>query len=115
MLVSRKNLTLIHFIPAEVAASVDMTKASHECVHLLPIAGLSGKLQQPFPEGCVEGPALRAGHQPCLLNQVLIGTESNVLHTVSVYTRTVRSALESSVGMTNSTWLREPRDNDLDG
>ena len=86
MLVSRKNLTLIHFIPAEAVASLDMTKAPHECVHLLPIAGLSGKLQQPLPEGCVEGPALRAGNQPRLLNQVLIGAESDILHTILAYT-----------------------------
>src|SRR5271165_2954592 len=89
MLVSRKNLSLIHFVPAEAAASGDVAKSSHEGVYFLPIARLGSELQQPFSKCRVERPPLGTGHLTGLFNEVFVGTEGDVLHTKSVYTKTV--------------------------
>ena len=82
----KKNLPFIHFIPAESTAGGDVAKSPHQGIDLLPIAGLSGELQQPFPKSRVERPPLGAGDLPGLLNEVVIGTKSNVLHTNTRYT-----------------------------
>ena len=66
-----------------------MAEPPHQGFHLLAIAGLSGELQQPFAKSRVQCPPLGAGHLPGLLNEIVIGTESNILHTESVYTRIV--------------------------
>lgn len=70
-------------------ASVDVAQAPHQGIYLLAIAGASGELQQPFPEGSIERFPLRAGYLPRLLNEVFIGAQSNVFHTIPVYTMSV--------------------------
>ena len=89
MLVSRKNLALIHFVSGEATAGVDVTKAAHDGVHFFTVARLRGKLHQPFPEHGIERLALRARQETRLLNQVFVGAEGNILHTILVYTISV--------------------------
>jgi len=66
-----------------------MAQAMHEGINLLPIAGLSGELQQPFAKSRVQRAPLGAGDEPCLLDEVFIGTEGNVFHANKVYTKIV--------------------------
>src|ERR1019366_8143233 len=106
MFVSRKNLPFIHFIPAKVTARFDMAKAPHECIYLLPISRLGGEVQQPFPKGCVEGFALRPGNQSRLLDQIFVGAESYVFHTITVYTKTVY--FEHSASLSSFLCLSQP-------
>jgi len=80
MLVSRKNLALIHFVPGETATRVDVTKAAHQGVHFLAAARLRGELHEPFAKCGVQGLALCPRHQACLLDEVFVGTESYIFH-----------------------------------
>lgn len=74
MLVSRKNLPFIHFVPAEMTPCLNMAQSPHEGINILPAAGPSGKLNQPFAKSRIQGLALRSGYKSGLLNEVLIGT-----------------------------------------
>ena len=66
-----------------------MMQAPHERVELLHTAALGSEAPQPFAERGVEGGVLRFGDEARLLNEVLIGAESDVFHTRIVYTRMV--------------------------
>ena len=66
-----------------------MAQPSHEGLDLLPIAGLGGELQKPFSKSRVQRAPLGAGDLSGLLDEIFIGTESNVLHTNIVYTKIV--------------------------
>jgi len=68
-----------------------MAKPPHEGIHLLPTTVLCSELQQPFAKGRVQRAPLGAGYLPGLLDEVFIGTQSNVLHTDTVYTSIVRT------------------------
>jgi len=91
MFVSRKNLALIHFVPVETATRTDVTQPPHQGVHFVAVAPLRGELHQPFPEDGIQRFVLRARHEPRLLDEVLVGAESDVLHTIIVYTSFVQS------------------------
>jgi hypothetical protein len=92
MFVSRKNLPLIHLVPAEAPPRLNMLKALHQSVELLRAAALCRKLFQPFAEHRIERLMPGFGQQPRLLDQSLICTEGDVLHTRPVYTIFVSAA-----------------------
>ncbi len=89
MFVSRKNLPFIHLVPTEATPGLYMLQSLHQSVELLRAAASCCKLFQPFAEHSIERLMLRFGQQARLLNQLLICTEGNVLHTKVVYTITV--------------------------
>jgi hypothetical protein len=51
-----------------------MAQSPHEGINILPAAGPSGKLNQPFAKSRIQGLTLRSGYKSGLLNEVLIGT-----------------------------------------
>ena len=75
MLVSRKNLSFIHFI-----ASVRRMQANcaaeplHEGIVFLSLASLLGELDEPFAERVIEGPLLRPSNLAGLLNEFVVCT-----------------------------------------
>ena len=71
---SRKNLPLIHLVPGEATAGVEAAQPLHQGVKLLPASRLPGELQ-PLPKRGIESPALRAGDEARLLDQVLVCAE----------------------------------------
>src|SRR6202040_2114989 len=86
MFVSRKNLPFIHLVPAEAPPRPYMLQSLHQSVELLRAAASCCKLFQPFAEHRIERLMLGFGQKARLLNQLLICTQGNVLHTDSVYT-----------------------------
>ena len=69
-----------------------MLQALHQRVKFLSAAGLAGELLQPFAKGGIKGLALRFGNQSSLLDQLFLGAQSDVLHTKTVYTKSVGSS-----------------------
>jgi len=67
MLVSRKKLSLIHFIAGKAAARVYLSKLPHQGIKILDLSFLGGELLKPFAEGGIEGPTLGASDGPGLL------------------------------------------------
>ena len=61
MFVSRKNLSLIHFVSVEAAARIDVLHAAHERIETLGVSGALRKLREPFAESVVERSTLAAG------------------------------------------------------
>src|ERR1035438_3386752 len=108
-----KNLSFIHFIPAETAARGHMAQPVHEGIDLLPIAGLSGELQQPFAKSRVQRAPLGAGDEPGLLNEVFIGTEGDVFHSNRVYAKIVRYCVVR-IPVSPSRWLGAQSPRSLD-
>src|ERR1700737_2937784 len=92
MFVSRKNLPFIHLVPAEAPPRLHMLQSLHQGGELLRAATSCCKLFQPFAEHSIERLMLRFGQQARLLNQLLICTKGNVLHTKIVYTIPVQLA-----------------------
>ena len=92
MFVSRKNLPLIHLVPAEASPRLDMLQAFHSRVELLRAPALGCKLFQPFAKHGIERLMPGFGQQTRLLNQLLICAESNVFHTTTVCTTLVQLA-----------------------
>ena len=86
MFVSRKNLSLIQFVPAEAPARIDVLQAVHQRIEALGVTRALRELRKPFPEGFVQGSALPARNQARPLDQVLVGAQGYVLHTKTVYT-----------------------------
>jgi hypothetical protein len=76
MLVSRKNLSLIHFVAGKSAPSPDMSKTLHQRVVLLVAPGLGGELLEPFAKSSIQrltpsasdgsGPFRRSDCEPSL-------------------------------------------------
>src|SRR5215472_17575133 len=89
MLVSKKNLPFIHFIPGETTPRLDVAEPTHQGIVITYAARRSREMSQPFAEGCIESPVLLAGNQARLLDKVLVGTQRDVLHTDPVYTKLV--------------------------
>ena len=81
MFVSRKNLPLIHLVPAEAAAGLNMLQALHQRVELLGAAALCCKLFQPLAEHGIQRLVPGFGQQARLLDQLDIRTEGDVFHT----------------------------------
>lgn len=99
MLVSRKNLTLIHFVAGEVAPGLNIAKPVHESVERCPPASTTRILLEPFSKSGIQGFALGLGHQSSLLDQRFVGTQSHVFHTKTVYTNLVQlTTFSVSVG-----------------
>jgi hypothetical protein len=96
MLVSRKNLPLIHVVPGEVTARFDVPEPLHECSHLAPAACLSRKLLQPFAKSRIQRPALAASDKSSLLDKILVGTQGYVFHSGLVYTEIVQTGNQAS-------------------
>jgi hypothetical protein len=81
MFVSRKNLALIHFVPAEAPSCLYMLQAFHQRIKLLRAAALCRKLFQPLSEHGVQRFMLGFGQQARLLDQLFIRTKGDVFHT----------------------------------
>src|SRR5271157_327025 len=81
MLVSRKNLALIHLVPAEAPPRLHVPQAFHQSVELLRAAALCRKLFQPLTEHSVERLMAGFGQEARLLDQLFIRTEGDVFHT----------------------------------
>src|ERR1039458_1135582 len=99
MLVSRRNLPLIHFFPRIGAGGAHVSQTAHQRIHGGATTRLRCVLLQPLAEGRVQRRVPRLRNQPRLLNQALFRTESDVLHTAVVYTISVRfQRCESLIG-----------------
>lgn len=70
-----------------------MAKAPHQRIDGRPASRLRGVLLKPFPKGCIQRLVLRPRDQPGLLNEVFVGTEGNIFHTMIVYTISVYSTV----------------------
>src|SRR5580700_1240365 len=80
MLVSRKNLPLIHFVPAETPAGLHMFEAFHESVVFPRAAALRRELLEPLAEQGVKGLMLRLGQEAGLFDELFVGAERDILH-----------------------------------
>jgi len=63
-----------------------VTQTPHERIHRRTASGLRGILFQPFAKGRIQRLMLRTSYKPGLFDQVFIGAEGNVFHTLPVYT-----------------------------
>jgi hypothetical protein len=81
MLVSRKNLSLIHLVPREVPARINMPHVLHQSMEALSVSLACRELRKPLAKGLIQRRTLGASKRARLLNQVLVGTEGNILHT----------------------------------
>jgi len=86
MLVSRKNLSLIHLVAGEPASGFDVLKPLHQRVILCPTSRLRRKLFEPFAKDDIQCFVTGASYRPSLFDQVRVRAERNVPHTSSVYT-----------------------------
>jgi len=89
-LVSRKNLSLIHFVPAEVSPGIHVPHVIHQRIEALCVPRALRELRKPFPECRVQSSALRSRDRARPLDQVLVGAQGNIFHTKLVYTFFVR-------------------------
>ena len=95
MFVSRKYLALIHFIAREVATWLHVAEPAHESIKRDAPTSTSRVLLEPLPKSCIQGLALGLGHKPGLFDQGFIRAQSDVLHTIRVYTCFVYTASRS--------------------
>src|SRR5205807_3517880 len=72
--VSRKNLPLIHLIPAKAAPCINVPQTLHQRIHFLRATGLTCKLDQPFAKGSIESLTLRTRSESRLFNKFFIRT-----------------------------------------
>ena len=91
MFVSRRNLSFIHLAAGKVMASLHIAQSFHQGAQLLGRAGLCGILQQPFTECDTERLMLKARNLTRLLNEILIGAQRDIFHTISVSVYTLLS------------------------
>jgi len=68
MFVSRKNLSLIQFVPAEVPSRIDMLEVFHQPIETLGVSRALCELSEPFAERRVQCPALPTRHGARPLN-----------------------------------------------
>ena len=80
MLVSRKYLSLIHFIACKFAARVHMAKAVVKLRDLRGAHATGSVLNEPFAEGINKGPVLAASDLAGAFNRRLVRAKSDVLH-----------------------------------
>ena len=85
MFVSRKNLALIHFVPGKMTAGLHMPQPLHQGFVFLCASLLCRELQQPFPKCRIQSGVLSSSLVACLLDQVLIRAQGNILHEDSVH------------------------------
>jgi len=72
MFVSRKNLPLIHFVPSEFAASINMAKPWHQGIILGASSRSRRELFEPFAKSSIECLSLRTGNSAGFLDQALV-------------------------------------------
>jgi hypothetical protein len=99
MLVSRKNLSFIHFI-ASVGSigSNGFPEPLHQGIVFLGFTRLLCKLDEPFTERVIQSTLLRPGELTGLLDEFFIRTESDIFHTIIVYTNFVYTTIISFSG-----------------
>lgn len=68
MLVSRKNLALIHFVAREAPSGLDVGHAAHQSIKGCAAAGLGSILGEPLAESGIQSFMLRSCHQSGLLD-----------------------------------------------
>jgi hypothetical protein len=107
MFVSRKNLSLIQFVPVEAPARIDVSHVLHQRIESLGIARARGKLREPLPKSDVQRLALGASNRTGPLDLVLVGAECNVFHTGIVYKIFVQWPFE--VRRSRARLLRQPQ------
>ncbi len=73
MLVSRKNLSLIHLFACVGSLRVDVLETLHNCTKSLNIASSSGIGGKPFTEGGVESGVFGLGDGPGFFDEVGVG------------------------------------------
>src|SRR5579864_5067261 len=93
MLVSRKNLSLIHLIAGVRPVGSDRAaEPFHEGIVFFRFSGLLCKLDEPFAESLIERPLLGSSEVASPFDEVFVGTEGDILHTKRVYTGFVYTA-----------------------
>jgi len=85
MFVSRKNLSLIHLIPREVAAGAHWMDPAHEFIEARRVRAGRCVLRQPIAEGVIQGLALVASDLAGLIDHIFVGAEGDVSHVFSVH------------------------------
>ena len=68
--VLRKNLSLVHFVPVEVPARVNVPQVFHQPIEALGVSRTLRELREPFAECRIYCPALPARHRARPLDQV---------------------------------------------
>src|SRR5258708_17756971 len=89
MLVSRKNLPLIHLVPSVGPGRPHVLQAPHQRVDSCAPSCLCRILFQPLAESRVQRLVLRPCDLPCLLDQAFFRAAGDVFHAVTVYTISV--------------------------
>ena len=75
MLVSRKNLSFIHFVASiRAIGSNSAPESLHQGIVFLGLACLLGELYEPFAECVIESPLLCPGELTRLLDEFFVGT-----------------------------------------
>jgi len=74
MFVSKKNLSLIHVVSAEVAARIDVAHLLHQRIETLGVSRTLSELCQPFTECRIQSPALGMCNRARSLDQVFVRT-----------------------------------------
>lgn len=95
MLVSRKNLQLIHLVPGVGSVRTERAESSHQRIDSGASSRLRRILLQPLTEGRIQSLMPSPCYEACLLDQALISTQSYIFHTVRVCTIPVFLAFSS--------------------
>jgi hypothetical protein len=106
MLVSRKNLSLIHLFAAEAPPRLHLLQAFHQSVELLRAAALCRELFQPIADHTMERLMPGFGQQAHLLDQLLIRTEGHIPHTQIVHTAFVLTTRPEALAVSQDRRLR---------
>ena len=85
MLVSRKNLSLIHLFPREMPARPHRLDPAHELIEACRVRARRCILRQPIAESVIQGLALVVSDLAGLIDQIFIGAEGDVSHECSVH------------------------------
>lgn len=86
MLVSRKNLPLIHLVSRIRTLRPDVTQPPHERVNRCSASRLRRVFLEPLAKGSIQRGVARLRYQPGLLNQRFFCAQRDVFHTGIVYT-----------------------------
>lgn len=78
MFVSRKYLSLIHFVPGKRLAGISITEGLHQNVIILEPMVSAYILLEPSSEGLVKGRMFSTSLFACLVNELFLGTQGNI-------------------------------------
>ena len=81
--VSRKNLPLVHLLPAEAAAGIHMAQPLHQGRYISGISCPSGQVKKPVAEDRTKGRVPSSGNESCLFDQFFIRSQCDFLHNES--------------------------------